>query len=144
MLVWSLVATIVCCNARRRGFPDLLARYDCPTNTRRPEVRLRSSAWFVVRIWLAGVQAFIFSRTFRRHLTGRRRTSKRLFRVALLGAGLTLFGVTTAEHLLRRAGYRGDQLMRLCLIGPFLNVPYRAFLSAAVTHAAWSAAGIVL
>jgi len=97
-----------------------------------------------VRVWLAGFQAFVFSRASRRVLTGRRRARNRLVRVGLLGVGLTLFGVTTAEHLLRRAGYRGDHLLRLCLIGPFLNVPYRTFLSAAVTHAVWSIARFIL
>jgi hypothetical protein len=131
MLAWSLAATLAYPCARRRGLPDILEAHEQPAQ-RLPRVRSLLLQGFGV--WSAGCQAFLFSKAYRFVL---RRQGTRLHRFLhrlLLLVGLTLFGVTTAEHMLRRAGYGGGRLLRLSLIAPFLNVPYRVFLSASVAH----------
>ena len=137
MLAWALIATVVYLLARGRGVPDLLAveadrRHDCALS------QARSLAGGCLRLWLVGFQAFAFTRATRLLLMPGNCIWRRALRTAVLSLGLTLFGVTTAEHLLRRAGFQGSRLTQLSLLGPFLNVPYRALLSAAVTHTAMS------
>lgn len=132
MLVWSLVATVFFCAARERGYPNILT-------SKMPARRTGSHlAWFAMssvgRAWLAGFHAFIFARCSSFLLTDFESACRvrRFMRLPVLAVGLTMFGVSTAEHLLRSAGYTGARLTRLGLIGPFLNVPYRVLLSAAV------------
>jgi hypothetical protein len=139
MLAWSLVATVIYCFARRRGAPDLLTVEVRGRNKARG-FNLGTIAASLAKVWMAGFQAFAFSRVSGRalDLQGTRCIRRRLLRLVLLFVGLTLFGVSTAEHLLRRAGYQGSQLVKLSLLGPFLNVPYRVLLSAAFTHFVWS------
>jgi hypothetical protein len=64
-----------------------------------------------------------------------------LRRLVLL-VGMTMFGVTVAEQLLRAAGYEGRKLLHLASIGPFLNVPYRVLLSAVFVAVLNSAFGL--
>jgi hypothetical protein len=138
MLAWSLIATIAYFWAREKGFPDLLLVH-------RPQVSLgrslavRQAAASLVKVYCAGAHNIVYTRLARFPLeTKTVQRPARMLRFAVLGLGMTLFGVCTAEHLLRRAGYQGDTLVRAGLLGPFLNVPYRLFLSAAVMHAASS------
>jgi hypothetical protein len=139
MLAWSLIATIAYFWAREHGFPDLLLVH-------RPQVRLgslavRQAAASLVKVYCAGAHNIVYTRLARFPLeTKTVQRPARALRFAVLGLGMTLFGVCTAEHLLRRAGYQGEALVRAGLLGPFLNVPYRLFLSAAVMHAASSLA----
>jgi len=138
MLAWSLAATAAYIWARERGLPDLLS-------LKRPDLRqgrraaARDAAGAIVKLWCAGVHTLAFARIARFLLKESPGRAARIVRLAVLALGMTLFGASTAEHLLRRAGFRGDALLRLGLVGPFLNVPYRLFLSAAVMHAAASA-----
>jgi hypothetical protein len=83
---------------------------------------------------MAGLHAFVFARASHVMLQEKEGCCKarRLARLGVLGFGLVFFGVSTAEHMLRTAGYTGRRLTQLSLIGPFLNVPYRVLLSAAV------------
>jgi len=136
MLAWSLVATFVCHAARQRGFPDLLEGYKAPPKAGQAS-RLRCLAGSVIAVWFAGIQAYVFSRAAKPLWNSQARGLHLLARTAVLGVGLTLFGVATAEHLLRRAGYQGRMLLSLGLLGSVLNVTYRVFLSAAITHAAF-------
>jgi hypothetical protein len=138
MLAWSLIATIAYFWARERGFPDLLLVH-------RPQVSLgrslavKQAAASLVKVYCAGAHNIVYTRLARFPLeTKTVQRPARMLRLAVLGLGMTLFGVCTAEHLLRRAGYQGEALVRAGLLGPFLNVPYRLFLSAAVMHAASS------
>ena len=132
MFVWSVLATLLFCAARERGYPNLL------TELKAPERRSGRLAWYtmrsVMRAWFAGLNAFVYSRCSRLLLVQKEGCCKarRIARVGVLGLGLTLFGVTSAEHLLRTAGYTGGRLLRRSLIGPFLHVPYRLMVSAAV------------
>jgi hypothetical protein len=132
MLIWSLAATVIYGWARRRRIRSLLSHKTPPLTVSRRLSRQWLSCGF--SIWLAGLQSFFFCRTF--GLLVRRRGARyRVLRLGVLGLGLTLFGVTTSEYLLRQAGFRGDLLLKLSLLSPFLNVPYRTFLNAAIAHA---------
>jgi hypothetical protein len=86
---------------------------------------------------ITGVQAFIFAGLARGVVGGHALSpAQRAQRIVVLGAGLTFFGVRTVEHVLRNAGYRDRRLLHLSLLGPFLNVPYRAWVSATLVHLA--------
>ena len=96
----------------------------------------------IVRVWMVGLQAFVYSRTAGRVLLQPARCWRtRLTRIAVLGVGLTLFGVAAAHHMLAKAGLPEDRVLKLSFIGPFLNVPYRILLSAIVVNAALGLAG---
>ncbi|HLF77933.1 MAG TPA: hypothetical protein VJB57_10635 [Dehalococcoidia bacterium] len=136
MLSWALIATLVYSTARSKGCPDILER-DRPEPRATTSGRLRRAICSVFKIWCAGFQAFVFTRASRVLVRRRRCAWHRLTRFGVLAVGLTLFGVSTTEHLLRNAGYRGSTLLQLSLLGPFLNVPYRTLLSAAVAQAIW-------
>ncbi len=133
MLVWSLVATFVYCYARERGLPDLVTVQRPKTGHGRSAF-IRHAAGSAVKVWFVGLHNLVFARLACGALSGLPCRSTRWRRLAVLGLGMTLFGVTTAEHLLRRAGFSEVSLLRRGLIGPFLNVPYRIFLSAALMH----------
>lgn len=139
MLAWSVVAHLVYHHARERGYPDLVT-VEVPRRDRGPSTFVRHMAGSVVRIWFVGLHNLIFARVACSVLRGGDGFAARARRLGILALGMTLFGVTTAEHLLRRVGFKGTPLLYRGLIGPFLNVPYRIFLSAAVVHAAISAA----
>jgi hypothetical protein len=133
MLAWSLVATVVFCAARERGYPNLLTMKALPERKINVHAVLDALGAFV-RAWLAGLYAFVFARASDAFLAEKRGCcrARTLARYGVLGLGLVFFGVSTAEHLLRAAGYQGRRLLQLSLIGPFLNVPYRVMLSAAL------------
>ena len=133
MLVWSLIANIAYCHARERGLPDLVT-VQKPKTGHGTSAFIRHAAGSVVKVWFVGLHNLVFARFACVALGGLPCRSTRCRRLAVLTLGMTLFGVTTAEHLLRRAGFSGASLVRRGLIGPFLNVPYRIFLSAAVMH----------
>jgi hypothetical protein len=136
MLSWALTATIVYCFARSHGYPDLLEHQGlarCHTAGN----RARSVAFSAAKVWCTGLNAFVYSRASHNALTPGCNGWRSVLRIGLLGAGLTFFGVAMSEHLLRRAGFNGRQLLRLSLAGACLNVPYRILLSAAVTQVMW-------
>ena len=140
LLVWSLVATSTYHKARQQGRPDLLENTwpAAGLTGLRGVPRLDwigAAIVSVLRACLAGVQPFAYCQAFRRilHRPGRSRWVS-LARSAIVGVGLTLFGVTTCHHLLRAAGYPDGQVLRLSFVGPFLNVPYRVLLSAMAVH----------
>jgi hypothetical protein len=145
MITWSLTATLVYHHVRRKGLPDLFE-----TRWSKPPAALRQwKDWIactslsLVKACVAGLQPFLFCRVacgvLSRPAVSRR---MRLARGMVLGLGLTLFGVTAAHHLLRRSGLPDDRILRLSLLGPFLNVPYRMVISAVVINAlfGWSPA----
>jgi hypothetical protein len=136
MLVWAGIATIVYFAARHRGFPDILEHHP-PAAGASSSCKVRFLAVSCVKVWFAGLQAFAFSRATRGVLNPSLSGWKRLARPGLLVVGLTMFGVATAHHLLRGAGYQGARLLQLALAGALLNVVYRTLLSAALAHAAW-------
>jgi len=43
---------------------------------------------------------------------------------------MTLFGVSTLDHLLRQAGFEGKRLLYAGFVGPLLNVPFKLLLAA--------------
>jgi hypothetical protein len=87
------------------------------------------------QLWLVGLKAFAFARVFRPFLEkGPDSWLHHVARAMLLGAGLTLFGVTITQHMLHHAGYRGSQLLGLSLCGSLLNVPFRIFCGAVTLH----------
>ena len=132
MFVWSMVATVVFCTARERGYPNLLS------DMSGPKLRGGNLACYAIisiaRAWLAGMNAFVYTRCSGFLITKKQGCCRvrRFARIGALALGLTLFGASAAEHLLRTAGYSGRRLMRMSLIGPFLHVPYRVLLSAAM------------
>jgi hypothetical protein len=141
MLTWSIIATVAYCRARERGYPSMLSENQAGKGNR-IHSRIKGAFFSFFKAWLAGFQAFAFSRVAKYALVLERPCPKRrALQVLVLGVGLTLFGVTTAEHLLRKAGYSGQQLVRLGLVGPFLNVPYRILLSAGMVKFASSLIG---
>jgi hypothetical protein len=132
MLVWSLLATVVYCHARERGVPDLLDAAQPAKSQERVGLcsLARSMSVSAVKVWLAGVQSVLYARTCCRVLGKPAAGWRKVARFGVLGVGLTMFGVTTSHHVLRRAGYQGASLLRLGFVGSFLNVPYRVLLSA--------------
>ncbi len=135
MLAWSLLATVVFFHGRKRGLPDLLK--DEPLRSEQRWGLLGNLSLYAGRIWLVGIQAFLYSRTFCRVLDREptRCRRSRLAQKAVLGVGLTLFGVTATHHMLSRAGYAGGKLLTLGMVGSICNVTYRVLLSAAVVGA---------
>jgi hypothetical protein len=142
MLVWSLVAHVLYFLARQRGLPDLVT-VQAPKRGSGPTTFLRHAAGSVMRIWFVGLHNLLFARVAACILCHGEGLAARSRRLGILTLGMTLFGVTTADHLLRRAGFTGSSLLYRGLIGPFLNVPYRIFLSAAVVHAVMSLADAI-
>ena len=143
MFVWSVLATLFFCTARERGYPNLLT---CLAPPKREAGHLAGYALgSFARAWLSGVNAFIYSRCSGSVLAQKQGScrARRFARVGVLGVGLTLFGVTSAEHLLRTAGYSGSRLLRMSLIGPFLHVPYRVLVSAAFVALFTDTLGVV-
>jgi hypothetical protein len=133
MLIWSLIAHFVYVYAREHGLPDLVT-VQAPKTDHGPSTFLRHAAGSAVRVWFVGLHNMVFAHVACSVLRGGDGFRRRAKRIAILGLGMTLFGVTTAEHLLRRAGFSGPSLRYRGMIGPFLNVPYRIFLGAAVMH----------
>jgi hypothetical protein len=130
MLTWSLVATIAFWYARERGYPNILNAMKCPHSDTGIKV-----AWHAVTSLFSavvgGVHAFVYTRCASALLSDRAAGRQRRFlRRLVLLVGMTMFGVTVAEQLLRAAGYSGRRLLHMAWIGPFLNVPYRVVLSA--------------
>src|SRR5262249_42842023 len=71
MLGWSLVATFVYYHARRYGLPDLLDQRSTEKKARRKQSMTGAVIAAVVsaiKLWLVGLQAFVYSRTFCRVL----------------------------------------------------------------------------
>lgn len=135
MLLWSLITTFAFHKARMAGRPDLLERTSWGVSARNFQVRLLSSAWTVFKAWLAGIQAFLYSRLFGSVLRNEARCLRtRLTKATVLGFGLTIFGVPTAHHLLRSAGFRQNTLLRMGFVAAFLNVPFRVVASAFVVN----------
>jgi hypothetical protein len=133
MLAWSLAATVVYCYARERGLPDLLEvkRSKEPRRARSLVAAARELGLTAAKAWLAGLQSFVYSRSFCRVLGRPAITRKeRFMRLGVVAVGLTMFGVSTSQHVLRRAGYSGGALLRIGFAGSALNVGYRVLLSA--------------
>ncbi len=147
MLTWSLVATVAYHLGRQRGLPDLLGT----TTLRRDRPRASLFDWLrfggasAAKVWLAGIQPFVYSRTFCLVLGRRARGwPMRAARLAVLATGLTLFGVTSSHHMLRRAGFSGNRVLTLGFVGSVLNVSYRLVLGAVIVNALRGAALTVL
>jgi hypothetical protein len=139
MVVWSSLATCAYYRGRSWGVPDLLAKSPLAATTGDTPwlSRVRGAGVSVLKVVLAGVQPFLFSRTFCRILTRPALGWRiRLARIAVLGFGLTLFGVTHSHHMLHEAGYPDGKALRISLLGSVLNVTYRIFLSAILFHSA--------
>jgi hypothetical protein len=135
MLAWSLIGVLVYPAARRRGLPDLLEKDARPLTAGHPATRIVRVTWLLLRIWLTGVQSFAYSRCAGSVLSSQPANwYKRAGRLGVVGLGLTLFGITTSDHILRKAGFSGRGLRRASFLGPFLNVPYRLVLSAIVIN----------
>jgi hypothetical protein len=135
MLLWSLLTTLVFHHARLAGRPDLLERTSWGTRSRVLRVRLLSAGWSALKAWLAGIQAFIYTRVFRGVIaTEAHCLRSKVSRFTVLGVGLTIFGVPTAHHLLRTAGYQRQTLLRLGFLAACLNVPFRVVASGIVVN----------
>lgn len=135
MLLWALLSTLAFHQARMAGRPDLLEHTSWGTRSRAWHVRAMSMTWSVAKAWLAGIQAFIYTRIFGSVLRNDGRCLRqRLTKVTVLGFGLTIFGVPTAHHLLRKAGFEQSTLLRLGFVAAFLNVPFRVVASAFVIN----------
>jgi hypothetical protein len=139
MFTWALIAALVYNYARLRGLPDV---FDSSL-VRPPAGPRRWSAWTVaasvaiMKVWLAGVQPFLYARAFSSLLAGsvQQDWRKGVGRGVVLTLGLVLFGVTAAHHLLRRANLSDHVVLRLCCVGSFLNVTYRVTFSALIIGA---------
>jgi hypothetical protein len=131
MLLWSLLATIFYFGARERGYPNLL-NCQMPQRERGPVHLVGFAARSFVKAWLSGFNAWLFARCSSFVVANQTDACRlrRGLRLAVIAFGLTIFGVSSAEHTLRSAGYKGTTLTRLGLLAPFLNVPYRVLLSA--------------
>jgi hypothetical protein len=148
MIAWALIAASVYHYARKKGLPDLLdARWSKPPSTSLSHWKrwLGDTAISAVRAWLAGIQPYLYCLAVRRLLSGSASGwHNRLARMLVLAVGLTLFGVTTVHHLLRRAGLPERMVFRYSLLAPFLDVPYRTLLSVIVLNAALGLIGASL
>jgi hypothetical protein len=132
-LAWSIVMTVVYHRARLDGRPDLLEQATWHHGSSLLRMKLMGTAWTVVKAWLAGFQAFAYSRTFGRTLQVREVCMRRrLVRIAVLALGLTLFGVPTAHHLLSKAGYEDAGLLGLGFVAAVLHVSYRAIVGGVI------------
>ena len=129
MAVWSLAATLVYFFARAHGAPDLLEIGMKGSSRRALSSSLIGAFNSLFRIVLVGPLAFAYTRLLNLKAPGTC-NRRRLCHAAVLGAGLTLFGVTTTHHILRRGGYSGGGLLKLSCLGSLLNVSYRTALSA--------------
>ncbi len=134
MLAWSLIAHVLYHKAREHGLPDLVT-VQAPKRGCGRSTFARHAAGSAVRVWFVGLHNLVFARVASTILRGEKGFATRVRRIGILSVGMTLFGVTTAQHLLRRAGFNGSSVLYRGMIGPFLNVPYRIFLSAAAMHA---------
>ena len=142
MLTWALIATVVYAVARSKGYPDLLE--SGPLTAGAPVgQRARSMACSCAKVWFSGINAFVYTRASHNALSPSHRGWRNVLRCGVLFLGMMFFGVATSEHLLRRAGFQGRQLLQLSLAGAFLNVPYRILLSAALTQALWQVAHVL-
>lgn len=142
MLTWALVATFIYALARSKGYPDLLES-DPFTAGAPVGQRARSMACSCAKVWFSGLNAFVYTRASHNALSPSHRGWRSVLRYGVLFLGMMFFGVATSEHLLRRAGFRGRQLLQLSLAGACLNVPYRILLSAAFTQAMWQVAHVL-
>ncbi len=142
MLAWAFAATCVYFFARSRGYPDLLETAPLASDACMGQ-RARSMAYSCAKVWFSGVNAFVYTRASRNALSPSHRGWRNVLRWGVLSLGLMFFGVATSEHLLRRAGFRGRQLLQLSLAGACLNVPYRILLSAMFTQAMWQIAHVL-
>jgi hypothetical protein len=130
MLVWSLAATLLYFHARSIGAPDLLV-IRTPTLKRSClATALVEAATSLSRIWMAGLPAIIFTHLLHRQEQAGWAASNTAGR-ATLGAGATLFGVTTTHHVLQGAGYRGSRLLQLSCLASVPNVFCRVLVGAA-------------
>jgi hypothetical protein len=144
MLLWSLTTTFAFHRARMSGRPDLLERTSWGTRSKMAHVKVMGGAWSVIKAWLAGLQAFMYTRVFRRVLLSDGRCwRERLAKFTVLGFGITIFGVPTAHHLLRKAGFERSGLLRMGFLAACLNVPFRVLASAFVINFALSVLGIL-
>jgi hypothetical protein len=135
MLLWALLSTLAFHHARLAGRPDLLEHTSWGTHSHAWHVRAMSMCWSVLKAWLAGIQAFLYARVFGCVLRNEGRCLRqRLTKITVLGFGLTIFGVPTAHHLLRKAGFERAALLRLGFVATFLNVPFRVIASAFVIN----------
>jgi hypothetical protein len=139
MFTWALIATLVYNHARLRGLPDVFdSSLGWPTawSSRWPGW-LVAAAVAVVKVWLAGVQPFLYTKACSRLLAGPVHPDwkRRVGRGVVVTVGLVLFGVTAAHHLLRRAEIPDHLVLRLCCVGSFLNVTYRVTFSALIIGA---------
>jgi hypothetical protein len=126
------VATIVYYHARERGLPDVLEadRITAVVSKRTAATWIKQLGLAAGKAWLAGFQAFIFTRGCCHFLAKPGRGARqRLLRFTVVALGLTLFGVSTSQHVLRRAGLSGRQLVEVGFLGSVLNVGYRVLLS---------------
>jgi hypothetical protein len=129
---------------RRRGYPDVLEQEWRPVAGHSHSRRVAKWASQAIKLWCAGFQAFAFSRATSRVIRRPCRGIGACLKAMLLAIGLTLFGVSTAEHLLRKAGFESRTVLGFSLLGPFLNVPYRMLVSAGVTQAVFSAGRLIV
>jgi hypothetical protein len=129
MCAWSLVATVAYFFARSHGAPDLLELGISKATGRTVSSSVADAFKSVFRIVLVGPPAFIFTKLLRLQAPGAC-PRRRLCHAAVLGAGATLFGVTTTHHILRKGGFSGGRLLKLSCVGSLLNVSYRTALSA--------------
>lgn len=129
MAAWSLIATVLYFVARTHGAPDLFEIG--MSSTPRRTVASSAGGLFLslFRIVLVGPPAFLFTKLLRLQAPGNC-PRRRLCHAAVLGAGATLFGVTTTHHILRKGGFEGRGLLKLSCVGSLLNVSYRTALSA--------------
>jgi len=144
MLTWSLIATVFFCAARERGYPNILSMQALPKRNVSAGAALQAVGT-LIRVLMAGAHVFVFARASNVLLPEKQGCcrARRFARFGVLGFGLTFFGVSTAEHMLRSAGYQGRKLVQLSLIGPLFNVPYRVLLSAAVVALATDTLNLV-
>ena len=137
MLCWSLTATFIYWLARKNGLPDLLNSQWCKPPGSLAGLRswLSATGFAVLKTTLAGIQPFLYSRILSPVLLNPARDWRnKAIHWLVLSVGFTLFGVTTVHHLLEQAGTPKERILRLSLVAPFLNVPYRLLLSALVVN----------
>jgi len=127
MALWSMATTVIYIWTREHGCPDIL-EIRLKRAESDPGLSPRAVAASAVKVWFAGIHVVAFAKLAHPFVhTRRMRLPGRVLRVVLLAAGMTLFGVSTTEHLLRRAGFRGDRLVRFALIGPLVHIPFAFF-----------------
>lgn len=127
MLPWGIIATLYYERRRRLGLADVFevgveAEVRSRNGWRWSQLGLKLFFFIGLQTWIS---AWLANWLFRQ--SGQRQSShwgQRLLRLGAMVVCLIFFGVTPAHHVLSRAGYDQDEVLRRNLLGRIPNTVY--------------------